>query len=607
MDILLITMPFGPLQQPAIGLSLLKASVPERSTRLLYATITFADLIGADLYGWIGGASASTALVGEWLFAPALFGHDQRPASEYEQQVLATEEHIDPYTDEIREGLRHARTLVEPFIERLVADVVAVNPTIVGFSNVFAQQVASLALAKRLKAALPETTLLFGGANCEAPMGPALVKQFPFIDAVVSGEGEPVFPVLVDRILTGQAITDLPGVHTAAYTNATPLTERVAGMDDLPIPDYGDFFEQWEPGAVARGRSPIVLFETSRGCWWGQSQHCTFCGLNGSSMTFRSKSATRAIDEIEELARRHPGYFMMAVDNILDHRYFRDLIPELGRRPEHRLFYALKANLKKDQLRLLHDAGVKTIQPGIESLSDTVLKTMRKGETALENIQLLKWCRELDLKPAWNFIWGFPGEPPLEYERMARMVPWLSHLKPPQSFRRIRLDRYSPLVDQAEQFGLEHLRPSEAYAYVYPFDEATLAQLAYHFEFDYRVPQDVAAYTGPLVTALTAWQHDHESSALASEDRGDELWIWDLRPSAVEALTTLDGAARDVYLACDRVQAMTRLVDGGAEGLACSRDELETLVAPLIANGLMLRHQDRLLSLAVPAPTTTGQ
>ena len=47
---------------------------------------------------------------------------------------------------------------------------------------------------------------------------------------------------------------------------------------------------------------------------------------------------------------------------------------------------------------------MRRIQPGIESLSDHVLKLMRKGTTALQNIQLLKWCREYGVQPEWNLL-----------------------------------------------------------------------------------------------------------------------------------------------------------------------------------------------------------
>ena len=56
------------------------------------------------------------------------------------------------------------------------------------------------------------------------------------------------------------------------------------------------------------------------------------------------------------------------------------------------MFYEVKSNLRKEDVRQLREAGVVAIQPGIESLSDEVLRIMRKGVSALQNIQLLKGC-----------------------------------------------------------------------------------------------------------------------------------------------------------------------------------------------------------------------
>ena len=53
---------------------------------------------------------------------------------------------------------------------------------------------------------------------------------------------------------------------------------------------------------------------------------------------------------------------------------------------------------------------------------------MKKGVTALQNIQVLKWCRELGIIPSWNIIWGFPGEPQDAYDEMVKVVSLLVHL-----------------------------------------------------------------------------------------------------------------------------------------------------------------------------------
>jgi hypothetical protein len=151
--------------------------------------------------------------------------------------------------------------------------------------------------------------------------------------------------------------------------------------------------------------------ETARGCWWGERQHCTFCGLNGATMAFRSKTPDRVVSEIRFLCERHGVGTFSIVDDILDMRYFRTVLPRLAdAKLGIEFFWEVKANLTNVHVRQLRDAGVLLIQPGIESLSDHVLKLMRKGTTAFRNIELMKWCREYGVKPYWNLLYGFPGE-----------------------------------------------------------------------------------------------------------------------------------------------------------------------------------------------------
>src|SRR5262245_64965086 len=197
--------------------------------------------------------------------------------------------------------------------------------------------------------------------------------------------------------------------------------------------------------------------------------------------------------------------------------YFADFLPALaGRRPDAELFYEVKANLKKDQLRKLREAGIRAIQPGIESLSDPVLKLMRKGVSALQNVQFLKWCKELGIAPDWNILWGFPGEPPEEYARMAGLVPLLSHLRPPVQFGTIRVDRFSPNFFDAERLGFTDLSPLPAYGLVYPLPDAALQNLAYYFSFAYREPRDVGSYVTTLKKRLRAWRRTRPGVELFS-------------------------------------------------------------------------------------------
>jgi ribosomal peptide maturation radical SAM protein 1 len=377
----------------------------------------------------------------------------------------------------------------------------------------------------------------------------------------------------------------------------------VRDLDALPFPDYGDYFEQFEASRFGRDWQPSIYLETSRGCWWGERMHCTFCGLNPQTMAFRSKSARRALEELKGLTARHPGCDVEVTDNILDMRYFADFVPALAaQRPAVSMFYEVKSNLKKQQVRMLRDGGIRTIQPGIESFSDPVLRLMRKGVSALQNIQLLKWCKELTVEPTWNLLWGFPGEPPEEYERMARLVPLLSHLPPPVSHGLIRLDRFSPNFDQAERLGFADVRPLPPYRYVYPLPDEALANLACFFTFRYREDRDVGGYVAGLVKRLRAWCRHAQGEDLFSVDSGECLLVWDLRRASRAPLTVLRGADRILYQCCDGAcdlrelgQALERSAQGSWPAAAIAQ-RLE----PLVERGLLIRDATRYLALAIP-------
>jgi ribosomal peptide maturation radical SAM protein 1 len=622
LDVLLVSMPFGPLFWPSIGLSLLKAGLEPLGvrTRVRYFTFEFARRIGQPFYTFVAD-DARLSLVdlpGEWIFSSALFDTPDAEALRYLDEIgrwhgpWAEKTWVKRPPAPTIEKLLKARGRAEEFLAGCLDEIERSAPRVVGFTSMFQQHVASLALARRVKARLPHVFIVMGGPNCEGPMGVETVRQFPFVDAVVSGEGDVVFPQLVRRALDGQPVGDLPGVRTKDALNRelmpghAPGAPMVRRMDELPYPIYDDYFEQFHETALTREWKPTILFETSRGCWWGERSHCTFCGLNGATMTYRSKSPQRALDELIHLTSQHRGLNVWVVDNILDMKYFQSFLPELARRDLGlNIFYETKANLRKDQVRILRDAGVRRIQPGIESLSDSVLDLMRKGVGALQNIQLLKWAKEFGVELDWNFLWGFPGEDPEEYARMARLVPHLVHLPPPELALGILLDRFSPNFMEPDRFGFTDIAPFPSFNHVYPLPGDVVRNLAYHFTFRYRDDRDVASYVAPLVKALRAWKRHHESADLFSVTVGPHLLLWDLRPGARARLVPLSGIDRALYEACDvahEVKALVEIAAHAANGDAASWDvaAVERRLQPLVDRGIMIRHGSRVLSLALP-------
>jgi len=347
-----------------------------------------------------------------------------------------------------------------------------------------------------------------------------------------------------------------------------------------------------------------LLFETSRGCWWGAKSHCTFCGLNGGTMAFRSKSPRRALDELEQLVDRWQLPTVEAVDNILDMKYFSDMLPALAH--AHRplqIFYEVKSNLSRAQVKTLSEAGVNRIQPGIESLSDHVLKLMRKGTTALRNIQLLKWSQEFNILVEWNILYGFPGETPEDYQRILEYLPAIRFLRPPCAAGPIRLDRFSPYHNSASEFGLINVRPMNTYRYLYPFDDASLAQIAYYFDFDYAPESDPTGYAAEVVSYVYEWKSNPELGTLRSIARADgSLVLLDTRSDATIRELVLSGLEQAAYEFCDELRAglsIVRHLRASFPLIEFSDSQVFDFLESLVQNRLMVTDGVNYLSLAI--------
>lgn len=607
MDVALVVVPFADVERPAIGVSLLSAEVACAGfgCTVHYVNFDLAEHIGRTLYTDLSESLPAESLVGEWFFADLVFGDDIPPAEQYLNRVLSR---FAPPS--LIGQIVQARAQRQGFIDRSVQQIMAGRPRIVGFSTTFHQTCASLAIARRLKEMHDPPVVVFGGANCEGEMGLQMLRSFSWLDFVCTREGDVAFPLLVSRLLGGHDATDIPGMLAQGHSTALSTPDLIEKLDELPDPDYSDYFARVARCDPSFDLKPELLVETARGCWWGAKHHCTFCGLNGDTMGYRSKSPERAFDEMQRLSRRWGVTKMDSVDNILDLRYFDTLFPRLAQlQPALELFYEVKANLKRSQIIAMRAAGVRTIQPGIESLSTEVLQLMKKGCTALQNIQLLRWCSESGIEVAWNLLAGFPGEAANAYAQQAALCPKLVHLQPPTSCSPIRLDRFSPLFANAEAFGLQRVRPTAAYFYVFPLGRRELGKLASFFDFEYGDGRQPATYLADTQRAVERWRALHFAAdgtkpCFDAALDGERLHMVDTRPGAPIAKATLEAPEAALYLACDEAAAPQALVLRFSGLLA--PQAVRDLLAQWVANQWAVEIDGRVLSLAVfrNRPTT---
>jgi len=594
-EVLLLNMPFVSLSRPAIGISILKARLAQEgvSCSIGYGSVFFAEWVGLQRYELLLERISPAMFAGDWLFSQWLF-----PGRDHSIYLATLRRELNENEQDYAAMLEMAGQ-VEAFLEGCLERFQIARFDIVGFTTTFEQNLASLALARLIKARFPEKTIVFGGGNCEGVMGLELHRQFPWIDYICSGESDNSFPNLVKRLSSNEPCCDVAGLiyRNGCGSRLAAPPDRIHDMDRLPDPDYSDYFAALENSSLGGAIRPALLIESARGCWWGAKSHCTFCGLNGSTMAFRAKSAERVYAELERQKSRYGIGRFLAVDNIMAYHYFRDLLPMLSERnPGISLFYEIKSNLKREQVELLRDAGVLAIQPGIESLSTNVLRLMRKGVSAIQNVQLLRFCREYGIELAWNLLYGFPGETPEDYAETARIIAAITHLKAPGVIAPIRLDRFSPNYDDAAHFGLVEIKPFSMYACVYPFGQEVVAKLAYFFEYRYHDGRNTEAYMQPVLESVNNWKKNAGGDLIRREPGPVELIIEDTRTLGKVGEYRFTGVQREIYDYCDEIRSRSAIGEFARNSEASSVDEF---LAGLVEKRLMLREGNQYLSLAI--------
>ncbi|MDD4869913.1 MAG: RiPP maturation radical SAM C-methyltransferase [Kiritimatiellae bacterium] len=610
-------------------MGILKAALRDTGipSSVSYANIWFAETLGMHAY-WFTSVFSQADLLGEWTFSRAAFPDFTTDDDTFMETAELTIRKIHDERKlkyflcgrDMKDVFREIRDKAGLFVDQAARRLLSGNPRVVGCGSMFQQHCASLALLRRIRELAPDVVTVMGGANCEGEMGLATHQLFDWVDFVVSGDAEEALPQLCRLVLErGRAVEpgDIPqGIWAPHHRGqpGMPSNYRILlkDLNTSPIPDYSDYFETIRVSEVARYVNPGQLVETSRGCWWGQKHPCSFCGLIGEGAQYRPKTPARALQEYESLTRLNGVNCFMAVDNIMDMEYFKTVLPALKEagRP-YTLMYEIKANLSRDQVRLLSEAGVRWVQPGLESLSDHVLKLLNKGTTILMNIQLLKWAREFGIYVTWNILQGIPGDADEDYGDMATMIPSLVHLQPPMGLAWIEFERFSVYHSHPERFGLK-LVPRTTYSHIYPLSREQISRLAYYFE-DSGGCASGSNRGGPGITQLQRsqidwlflwirwWRNGDDYRVVLTMDESESgLHITDTRPCAMQHDTTLTGLEALVYSLCDKGPSVQGLLDSCRQSgySDASLEQVQAILKDFKTRRLVLELNDRVLSLA---------
>jgi len=613
-QITLINMPFSTLRLPSIALTQLKSVLLQElgdrvSVRILYLNQDCAKFVGTRAYLEVSDSvEANMAGLGDWFFKTCAFPEAPDDAHAYFVRHFPN---LSEEFQHIKRLLLRKREQAGEFLDELVTRYQLDQDRLVGFTSMFQQNVASFALAKRIKQRNPACTVVVGGANCETPMGQEIARNVKSVDFVFSGPGLKTFTTFVKNHVDHQeaACHQIRGVFSKKNLLFSQVDKSAIGEElDLnryvPL-DYDSFLDSTLRNFPEI--EPMLNFETSRGCWWGQKAHCTFCGLNGQSMNYTAANAELALQVLDDMFKYVPRCRrFMAVDNIMPKNYIADVFAKVTPPDNTVIFYEVKADLTPSDMAIMSKAHVTEIQPGIEALATSTLKLMKKGTTAFQNIKFLKNCVIHGIKPSWNLLIGFPRETEDVYRKYLEDIPLLSHLYPPVGAFPVRFDRYSPYFTKAAEYGLS-LKPNPFYKTIYPFSDEALANMAYFF-----VDQSYASahlsstvqWSTVLQQKIDEWrmqwdtEYRDQPPTLEMVNLGTETAIRDFRGSQ-EVVYKISPISKVLLEELETPSHMERLT---SRRWQFSGIDLAAELECLKARGLVFEENERWLSLVMGKP-----
>lgn len=375
-----------------------------------------------------------------------------------------------PYAADLAVVARAERYL-DGWAERILAG----GARVVMCTTYVSSLLATLLLAKALKARDPDVRVVVGGPGVGMPEAQELVLRLGCVDVCAKGEGETVAPPIAQALLAG----DPPRVPGAAFLDGDqtvrtpqppllPLAElHTPDFSGLPVPGHALSHYRSNPNVNMRWLGTALPVATTRGC----VMRCTFCSETNYWERFRQREPARVVAEIAELKRRWGVRQFLFGDSLLNGRRdwleaFADLCLAEELDVEFVFAYFRPTQLPRPLLEKLARAGFRLLAFGLESGSQAMLDAMHKGTKAVEAEQVILDALDVGIHVNVSILCGIPSE---TVEHVMESVRFVQRLRARVRARSgpekelgltvhagwpLRVEPYSKMFQQPERSGI---------------------------------------------------------------------------------------------------------------------------------------------------------
>jgi len=264
-----------------------------------------------------------------------------------------------------------------------------------------------------IRAISTSTPIILGGPHIA--IYPEESLQWPGVSFCLKGESEKTFVQLVTAIEENntEAYKTIPGLYWKDdIVHSNPTAPFISSLDDLPMPDRSLLqYKRYHSvlSSEKQDKSYVTTAFSSRGCPY----KCTFCDRPTLGKKFRSHSANRVIDEIEDCLRLDINEIFFYDDTFTVNRSRVEDICNRIIEKKLNILWDIRARVDtvdESLLKLMKRAGCARIHLGVEAANPEMMEVLKKEITQEQAIAAFCAARKAGIETLGYFMFGCPGE-----------------------------------------------------------------------------------------------------------------------------------------------------------------------------------------------------
>ncbi|MFH6953353.1 RiPP maturation radical SAM C-methyltransferase [Pseudoalteromonas sp. XMcav1-K] len=609
-----VVMPWAMVQEPALGPSILSASLKREriNVKVEYCNLKLLKYLKFESYTRVADVFALNDFIFSGVLDNSFTSHQEEILEDIVNSLWShnndwvNDERFACKQDVFNYILQIRNKIIPKYLMECAESILEFNPDLVAFSCLFDQTIPSLALSKLINEINPSISIAFGGYALKGPIGKNILDAFNFVDSVVTGPGENEIVRLAKYAHNKKRSI----VRHLDVSCREPQHVDDYPIENSPAPDFDDYEDillKLDSEEKIKVDWRVVPYETSRGCWWGVKSHCVFCGIDKEDLTYTYKSRNKVLFEVASNTDKHSISTVRFIDYILPHQYYDDLLPELSGKKGINFTCELKSNINSEKMDKLKKAGFAEIQPGIETFSTKILKRMKKGVTAAQNIFTMKLGLQSGIIVHYNFLFGFPFDDEESYETMIDQIPSLFHLQPPATVVEVLTTRFAPLQKGLVCGVSKSEVPHRFYNLIFSkgFIDSTkfsISDYCYYFEQQYDVTPKLRESYQLIISLMQQWNskfYGKNNSFLIYEINENGCFEFlDTRNESVRKFS-LDAIASNIYKELEtKIRGLNYLIDT-FEGRYTS-SQVRKAISTLLQRKLVFQDDNTFVGLGLP-------